>query len=136
MKRFESFVLALVVAVSAANCASGPRHFATVSVVTAHSTLAAIQDVEMALVCGRPTAPQAPQCVPLERHRQISSMLATAFDLDARAARIVRALPAGSGLPADVSTLTAQVSGLINQVLLLLPQSKQKTTLVKQLEAK
>ena len=130
-------ITAALLAVSlVAGCAHGPRHFATVSVVTAHSTLAAIQDVEMAMVCGRSTAPPAPQCVPVAKHQEISLKLATAFDLDARAARIVRALPDGAAQPADVGVLVAQVSGLVRSIMESLPQSKQTQALAQKLEAR
>jgi len=132
MKR-AAVVLAFVFA---AGCASTPRRMGTVSVVSSHAVLSAIQDTEGLLVCGRPTAPQAPQCVPLEKHREIAAKLETAFELEGRVARIVRALPAGAGQPADVGVLMAQISGLVQSVLVSLPPSKQAAALNKQLEAR
>jgi hypothetical protein len=107
-----------------------------VTVVTAHASLAAIQDVEMALVCGRPVAPQPPMCIPAEKHREVSAMLVTAFDLDAKAARLVQALPDGAAQPIEVSVILAQLEGIVTTVLEALPQGKPKAELVKSLEAR
>ena len=77
-----------------AGCASlgSARHQATVSVVSAHAVLSAVQDDEMALVCGRPTAPPAPACVSAETNRVIATKLVTAFDYDGRVAALAALL--------------------------------------------
>ena len=128
MKRLAAVGLALLLA----GCASlgGPRHVGTVGLVSVHSVLGAIQDTEMRLVCGRPGAPQAPLCVPLEKHRQISTHIETAFGLEVQAAKVMRALPPGSPQPAEVVTLIVQVNALVQEVLALLPAGKPKDALV------
>jgi hypothetical protein len=113
------------------SCASlgSPRHRAAISVVSADAILSAIQDSEMALVCGRSTAPAPPRCVPHERHQEISAKLVTAFQYDRRIAELVRALPAGESSP-DVATLVGQIRALVDAVLALIPESAQRRTLV------
>lgn len=116
-------------------CASlgGTRHRATVSVVTAHGVLSAIQDTEMLLVCGRQGAPDPPLCVPPETHRLISARLAVAFGLEGDLARIVRALPAGEKQPAQVLELVGSIATLVKDVLELIPKSPAKESLEQKL---
>lgn len=130
--------LAVVVALLLSGCASlgGPRRVSTVGLVSAHSVLSAIQDTEMRLVCDREGAPQAPLCVPLPKHRQISSHLEQAFALEVRAASIVRALPPGQPQPSEVVTIVVQLNGLIQDVLALLPDGGEKTSLVQAIGGK
>lgn len=125
-------VIALLLASSCAT-AGGPRHVATVSVVSAHAVLSAVQDTERALVCGAATAPPAPACVPADRHRAISADLVTAFDYDGQVATLVRALPAGGTWPATVPVLLGKIAGLVDRIVGTLPASPQKTSLVAQL---
>jgi hypothetical protein len=114
-------------------CASSMRHVGYVSLVTAHSTLSAIQDTERVLVCGRPLAPQAPNCITLDKHHEISEMLVTAFDLEEKVRLLVRALPDGAEQPADVATIIAQINGLVETVLLSLPKTQRVDNLKKNL---
>lgn len=134
-RRLRKGLAALLLLIAVTACAHGPRHVLTVSLVSSHSVLSAIQDTEALLVCGRPTAPPAPQCVPLDKHRAISAHLATAFGLEAQAARVVRSLPVGAPQPAEVSGMVAQVSGLVVEIMKLIPQSKGKQQLAQQMEA-
>lgn len=131
MKSLKWFLLFVGILLLASSCASqgGPRHIATVSVVTAHTILATLQDTEMALVCGKPTAPEAPRCVEAEKHKEISGYLAQAFDYDGTVARLVRALPPGSPQPAQVGELLARISELVSKILASIPASPQKATL-------
>lgn len=124
-------VAALALALGLAGCASlgGARHVSTVGLVSAHGVLSAIQDTEMRLVCGRAGAPQAPLCVPVPQHRQISTHLEEAFALELRAAQVVRALPPGQMQPMEVVTLMVQVNALVQQVLSMLPDGKDKAAL-------
>lgn len=128
MLRFKAVLFALLLA----GCASlgGPRHVSTVGLVGAHSVLSAIQDTEMRMVCGRAGAPQAPLCVPVPKHREISSHLEQAFALEVRAAMVVRALPPGKPQPAEVITAMVQVNALVQQILAMLPEGQDKKTLV------
>lgn len=125
-------LLALGLAIGSTGCAGllGARHRAQVTITSAHAVLSTIQDDEMLIVCGRPTAPAPPKCVPPERHRAISAKLATAFDLDAKVQRVVRAVPPGGPVP-DVATFLGQIGALIDEVLGLIPDSPTKAFLVK-----
>lgn len=125
--------LILLALVLSAGCATvgGPRHVATVTVVTGHSILAAVQDTTRALYCGTPTAPAAPLCIDDTRRRQIASALVTAFDLDAQVARTVR--PVGQPTPAGVADLIGQIAALVDKVLALIPKSSQRAQLVAQI---
>lgn len=122
-------ILALAVAALVSGCASA-RHISTVSVVAAHSTLKAIDDTERVAVCGTPTAPMEPLCVSAEKHKGISKVLARAFELDAQAARTVRAWPVGSPQPAELGQLVGEITALANQVLNMLPDSPWKAKLL------
>ena len=127
----RSAALLLVAALALPGCASlgGARHAGTVGLVSAHSVLGAVQDTEMRLVCGRAGAPQAPLCVPISKHREISAYLAEAFALEVRAAGVMRALPAGSPQPAEVVALTWQIGQLVQQCLALMPEGRDKQAL-------
>jgi hypothetical protein len=125
-------------ALAAAHCASlgSARHVAAVSVTTMHGTLSVIQDTENALACGRPTAPQSPQCVPIETHRAVSQLLSKAFALEIDVAKVVRGLPVGAPQPREVVNELQQISKLVSDVLALMPSSPGKTTLVQNLGGK
>lgn len=119
-------------------CASmgGARHPATVSIVTAHAVLSAVQDGERLLVCGGASAPAAPACVPPDVHRKIAGELVTAFDLDGQVARLVRALPPGAMSPADVPGLLGRIAALIDRIFALIPASSQKAALAQSIGGK
>lgn len=121
----------LLVAVALQGCALNTvRHRSTVSIVALHATLAAIDDVEMGIVCGRAGAPQAPLCVPISKHRIISIYLRDAYALEIKAGTIIRNLPPGSPTPAEVISMAVQVNALIQEVMKLLPNGKEKQALV------
>jgi hypothetical protein len=132
MKRRGLAALAIVALLVLPGCASlgGPRHASTVGLVSLHSVLSAIQDTEMRIVCGRAGAPSSPLCVPVPTHRQISAHLEQAFILEIRAAQIVRALPPGTPQPTEVVTILVQVNALVQQVMALLPDGRDKAALV------
>lgn len=125
MKRLLACV-ALSVSVACAS-GSGPRHLATVSVVTAHSTLAAAQDTEMLLVCDRQGAPAAPACIPVDKHKEIAGLFAQAFEYDGQVARLVRALPVGQPQPAEVGELLGRIGELVNRIIAALPKTAPQT---------
>lgn len=130
----KKLLVVFAVMMSACASAGGPRHIATVSVVSAHATLSAIQDTEMLLVCGRPSAPAAPRCIAADKHKTLSAKLAQAFGYDAQVARVVRQLPAGSPQPQQVVDMLAQIAVLVNQILADLPKDAPQTeTLVQNL---
>ena len=128
-------LLILALLFSMACATGGARHTATVTVVSAHAVLSAVQDTEKAMVCGQSDAPPAPACVTPEKHREISGHLVTAFDLDGQIAQLVRALPAGSTLPANVPNLLGQIAALVQKVLALIPNSTTKDALVQRIGA-
>lgn len=117
----KRLVVAIAVIISLAGC--GPRfhRVATVSVVGAHATLSALQDGELLLVCGKPSAPPEGQCVPDAAHRQISTRLEQAFDYDGQVARLVRATPPGAPTSAQVFELVGKIQTLVTSILADLP---------------
>jgi hypothetical protein len=123
--------LTLVLLVAGHGCASlgGARHQAVRGVVVAHSTLAALQDGEMALACGKPSAPAPPACVPNDLHRRISGYLAEAFDYDGQVAELVRDLPEGKPTPVDVLVLLGKIGEIVSRILAELPKSQQQAAL-------
>jgi hypothetical protein len=133
----KKLLLALAL-LSCVSCASfgGVKHTATVSVVTAHAVLSAVQDGERLLVCGGPSAPAAPACVPPDVHRKIAGELVTAFDLDGQVLRLVRALPPGTMAPSDVPGLLGRIMAIIDRIVALIPASSQKAALVQQIGGK
>lgn len=133
MRRHLAALLVAVLALPGCALHTGPRHTATVSIVSAHAVLTTIDDAEMKLVCGRAGAPQAPYCIPVSKHQQISAMLKQAYDLEISIAGVIRAIPDGSPLPADVMAMTVQVGALINQIMLMLPEGKPKEALVQRI---
>lgn len=128
-------LLALLLPLTGCASMGGARHRATVTVVSAHAVLSAIQDGERMLACGASTAPAPPACVPADTHRAISRQLVTAFDYDGQIASIVRALPAGAELPANVSELVGKVAALVDQILSAIPNSQQKASLTAKIGA-
>lgn len=111
-------------------CASagGPRRVAVISAISAHSTLAAIQDTEALLVCGAPTAP--PQCISPEAHQAFARQLVIAFDLDASILNQVRLWPPDSPVPANIAHALDQLREYVVKLIALLPNSPQKEKLV------
>ena len=123
----------LLVLLTACASLGGPRHVATVTVVTSHSILAALQDGSRALYCGAATAPAAPACIDDALRRTIASNLVTAFDLDAQVARTVRAAPADGSLPTGIADLVGQIAALVDKIFAAIPASPQRATLVAQI---
>lgn len=116
-------------------CASmgGVRHTAVISVVSAHAVLSAVQDTEKSLVCGVAGAPEPPACIPQATHLAISRDLVTAFDYDGQVARLVRAVPPGGIMPADIPGLLGKIAGLVDRIVAALPTSAKKAQLVQQI---
>lgn len=130
-ERLPVLVLLIVLAGGSFGCATSTgRRIATVSAVAAHATLAAVQDTEMALVCGRPTAPQPPACVPAAQHQEISAKLVEAFTWDGAVATTIRDWPATGGSPVGLGALLAQITATINYVLDHLPEGVLTTKLL------
>lgn len=102
-------------------CAPKTYHIATVSAISAHTTLALIQDSEKLAVCGLPTAPAPPACVPQDKHVEISKRLETAFDYDGRLLQAVRSTPANQPLPADALQWVGLIQGEVTRIIGLIP---------------
>jgi hypothetical protein len=137
--RFKPFliVLALLALASGGCAAHSVRHTATVSVVSGHAALVAIQSTADLIVCGTPTAPPAGACLTAaDRAQKVAPLLSKAFDYDAKAALIVRGLPEGAPPPGDVAGYLAQIGAVVDQVLALFPSSQPKTALVASLGGK
>lgn len=134
----RSRILLVLAFVCLYGCAStgGPRHVATVSVVTSHGTLMLIDATEEKLVCDTAGAPQAPMCVPPATHKAISAKLAQAFDLDADVARTVKAMPVGTPTTPQVLELLSKISVLVSDVMALIPQSSARESLAVQIGGK
>lgn len=129
--RFRSLFLLVPILALTACAAHGVRHVATVSVTAAHASLLAVQATADLLVCGKPTAPAAPQCLSAEdRAHKVAPLLSKAFDYDVKAALIVRDIPEGAPPPGDLAPYLAKVGALIDEVLALLPNSQPKAALV------
>jgi hypothetical protein len=125
-------VLALVMLTGCA-ALGGARHGATVSVVSAHAVLAALQDGERVLVCSGPSAPAPPACVAPAKHREVAGYFVTAFDLDAQVARTVRAIPPGGVLPSNVAELVSQIAALVEKIIKAIPASPQRESLIERI---
>lgn len=129
-----ALLMFLTMAIAAGpSCVSlgGTRHIATVTVVSAHATLAAIQDVETEVVCGRPNAMAAPNCIPIEKHHELSGLLASAFDYEIQVAQLVRAVPAGEPQPAELGELLVRIGALVARVMDDLPKHDPKVQSLK-----
>lgn len=125
----------VLIALALSGCMGTARHRATVTVVSAHAVLSAVQDGEAVLVCGRPTAPPAPRCVSAETHREVSAKLVTAFDIDGKVLQLVRALPANAS-SSDVATMLGQIGAIIDAVFKLIPESSERQTLAAKVGAR
>jgi len=129
--RLIDFLIVSLLALVAGGCGvKGARHITTVSAVTAHAVLTAIDDTERLLVCAAPGAPAAPACIDMGRHKDISAKLATAFEADAKAARAIRDWPAGTAPPQTLGEYIAVIQTAIDYVLTHLPDGAIKAKLV------
>jgi hypothetical protein len=134
MVRKLILIFAIVTSVACATLSGGgARHSATQGVVVAHTTLAALQDGEMALVCGKPTAPDVPYCISGDLHRKISGYLAEAFEYDIQVAAIIRDIPEGNPTPIQALTLMGKIGNLITTIMADIPRSPQQAELAAKL---
>ena len=130
------FLLVAILALT--GCAAhSVRHVATVSVVSAHASLLAVQSTADIIVCGKPTAPPAGACLTAtDRAHKVAPILSKAFDYDAKAALAVRSLPEGAPPPGEVAQYLAQIGAAVDQIIALFPSSQPKTALVVSLGGK
>lgn len=129
-KILPAILLVAVLGGMTSGCAANVRHIATVSAVAAHSTLAALQDTEMLIVCGKATAPAPPACVDVDQHRANAEKLVTAFDLDIQVATTIRDWPALGPPPTSIGALLGQITVVVNYILDHLPDGAAKTKLL------
>jgi hypothetical protein len=135
--RFKVPVILLALLALIACGGQSVRHIATVSSISAHASLIAIRDTADLIVCGKPTAPPAGACLTAEdRAHKVAPLLSKAFDADAKAALVIRALPEGAPPSGEVAQYLAQIGSVIDQVLALFPSSQPKTALVASLGGK
>jgi hypothetical protein len=127
--------LTAFVGVGCSGCATigGARHKAVITIKTAHTVLASVQDFEMTIVCGRADAPPEPACVTTALHKEVSEYLAEAFEYDKQVAEIVKAIPPGAPAPVEVFDLINKISALVNKILGRLPDSFQKDAFVQKI---
>lgn len=108
----------------------GVHHVATVSVVSTHATLSAIQDTADAVTCGAAGALSAPNCLSTAQRQAVAEKLSPAFGLDVALATAVRDWPAGTPQPAAIAVYLGQITALVNQVIDALPNGAAKTKLL------
>lgn len=120
---------ALVLALPGCASMGGPRHVTAVSLAGTAGVLETFLHTEKQLVCGQPSAPQAPLCVTVPRHLQIMDMVERAAVLGSQASAVMASLPRGTPQPAQVVTMLAQVQGLVVAAMNLVPESKDKAAL-------
>ncbi len=123
-------LLFLLVPLLALTSCGGVRHVVTVSVVSAHATLLAVQQTADAQVCGQATALPAPKCLSTDQRKAIATKLSPAFATDAALATAVRDWPQGTPQPNAIPTYLAQIATLVNQVIAALPDGAAKTKLI------
>jgi hypothetical protein len=111
-------------------CNGGARHIATVSVVSAHATLSAVQDTADAITCGAATAPQPPKCLDAGQRKAVAAKLSPAFGYDEKLAKVVRDWPQGIPPPAEIGQFLQEITALLNQALAAFPQGPQKDQLL------
>jgi hypothetical protein len=121
-----AWLLPLALAASlTSGCSARQFHLETVSVVAAESTAALVQDEADASLCGKPTAPPAPQCLSTDQRKAISPALSEAFDLIGQSAQTVKTMGPGATLGSVLIANLQRITELLNRVLALLPSSAQ-----------
>jgi hypothetical protein len=132
----EAAALLLLISATQAcsGCATvGVQRQGFTALSTAEKVLEGTQQLEIGLVCGRPSAPPAPLCVTIEQHHELQGYLLQAANVGQEATGIMRSLPKGSPTPGNVVDLVAKVYALLQRVLSALPHSAQGDALQAQL---
>jgi hypothetical protein len=122
--------LPLVLLLALTACHGGARHIATVSVVSAHATLSAVQDTADAITCGAATAPPPPKCLDSSQRKAIAAKLSPAFGAEVSLAKVVRDWPQGTPAPSEIGQFLQEITTLLNQALAAFPNSTQKDQLL------
>jgi len=118
---------AIALGATAQSCAK-VHHVATVTVLTSHSAIAAVQDTADAVTCGSITAPTP--CLPVEvRHGVVSEKLKEALRTDIAVLTAVRQWP-GPPAPLDVAADLAKIQALLSDVVRTLPDGAAKSRLL------
>ncbi len=115
---------ALLVLLVSVGCASSGRHLATVSVVSAHATAAAVQDTADAILCP-PNTPDTPVCLSPEERKAVAAKLSPAFGLTGQLAQLVKDWPVTAPVPQAILLMLPQISALLNEAFGLLPGTAQ-----------
>jgi hypothetical protein len=123
---------AVLVVLFSLNCASAGtlKHAAALSIKTAESGLALADETEELLVCGKITAVEG-HCIDAATHRELTKKFISGFKYVEEAKDLYVALPEGPIRSQKIGALATKVADIVLQILADLPDSKQKTTLVK-----
>lgn len=103
--------------------AVGVKQTAYVGAKDVATLLETVQSAEIGLVCGRPSAPPAGACVPLDLHHTIQGYILEAAEYDRQAAAIARSVPEGAPTPLSVMELVSKIYALVDRILAALPKS-------------
>lgn len=120
-----TMAMVLFAMVAACGCSARTYHLSTLSVVSAESTAALIQDEADANVCGKPTALAAPKCLTRDQRKAIAPSISEAFDLIGQTAQTIKTMGPGATLGAVVIANLARITSLLNAVLAHLPSEAQ-----------
>jgi len=129
-----ALLLAITAIQSCSACATvGVQRKAYTALDTGLAVLRGTQRVEIGIVCGRPSAPPAPACVPIGLHHELQGYLLQAANLGTEAQALVQGLPQKSDPPWEALDKVAKLFALLQRVLSALPRSQQVDALQAQL---
>lgn len=118
------FILVSVIGLVA--CAGTLRHKLVVTSATSHAILVVTQDTVKALTCSD-TVPQP--CINPELRVKIANLLVKGFQLDEDLATAIRNWDGTTPQPAQIPQLVVDLTKVIQDVIALIPSSKQKAQL-------
>lgn len=129
--KMRSIVAVVIFALLAPACASvGVKAKATNTLLSAHTTLASVDDAERALCVPAPTDPThctAPAASAIgltdARHKRLSAQLGDAFALDRKAAEALKAWVPGQPVPQSIPELVAAARQIVAIASELAPDS-------------
>ena len=122
-------VAAMLVAALAVTSCARVHHIATVTVISAHSTIALVQDAADLTVCGQPTSP-SPCMTEAVRKGPVSAALKQALDLDIAMLTTVRNWPDVPGTFPDVAPYVTKINALLAEVIAAMPEGTIKARLI------
>ena len=124
----KKLVTIALLATLAASC-GGVRHVVTVSALSAHATVAAVQDTADLVMCGAPTALPAPKCLTEPQRKELH--LSDALAVDIALLKAVHDWPVGAPQPAVITAYVAEISRILTEAVNALPESPAKAKLKK-----